>query len=91
MSLKCFESFEVSLEPEELTAAGSTLDMFPSAAFMPPCAATVCERVGKSFVMHLYAPSKALSKMHGMKRISTHFALKPVAHKHLRRSVEVVF
>ena len=24
----------------------------PSAALMPPCAATVCERVGNSFVMH---------------------------------------
>ena len=27
--------------------------MFPRAALMPPCAATVCERVGKSLVMHL--------------------------------------
>ena len=26
--------------------------MFPSAALMPPCAATVCERVGNSFEMH---------------------------------------
>jgi hypothetical protein len=25
--------------------------MLPSAAFIPPWAATVCERVGKSFVM----------------------------------------
>ena len=27
--------------------------MLPSAALMPPCAATVCERVGKSLVMQL--------------------------------------
>ena len=26
--------------------------MFPSAALIPPCAATVCERVGNNFVMH---------------------------------------
>ena len=26
--------------------------MLPRAALMPPCAATVCERVGKSLVMH---------------------------------------
>jgi len=29
----------------------SSLVRLPSAALMPPCAATVCERVGKSFVM----------------------------------------
>lgn len=31
----------------------SSSDMLPSAALMPPCAATVWERVGNSFVMHL--------------------------------------
>src|SRR3989338_2568451 len=30
----------------------SSLVMFPSAALMPPWAATVCDRVGNSFVMH---------------------------------------
>src|SRR5262249_40809878 len=29
----------------------SSSPMLPSAAAMPPCAATVCERVGKTFVM----------------------------------------
>ncbi len=31
----------------------SSLDMLPSAALMPPWAATVWERVGNSFVRHL--------------------------------------
>lgn len=34
--------------------------MFPRAALMPPCAATVCERVGKSLVMHaVFRPASA--------------------------------
>lgn len=31
----------------------SSTVMLPRAALMPPCAATVCERVGNSLVMHL--------------------------------------
>ena len=31
----------------------SSSDIFPRAALMPPCAATVCDLVGNSFVMHL--------------------------------------
>ena len=33
----------------------SSTDMLPSAALMPPCAATVCDRVGNSLVTHLAA------------------------------------
>jgi hypothetical protein len=32
--------------------------MLPRAALMPPCAATVCERVGNSLVMHLRSKRK---------------------------------
>lgn len=46
----------------------SSSDMFPRAALIPPWAATVCDLVGKSFVMHLqvntvFSTSPALRKV----------------------------
>ena len=36
----------------------SSSPMLPSAAAIPPCAATVCERVGKTFVMQaVFSPA----------------------------------
>jgi hypothetical protein len=40
----------------------SSTDMFPSAALMPPWAATVCDLVGNSFVMHLHVGPLLVSK-----------------------------
>jgi hypothetical protein len=40
--------------------------MLPSAALMPPWAATVCERVGNSFVMHLRPGEASLLGLAGV-------------------------
>jgi hypothetical protein len=48
--------------------------MLPSAALMPPCAATVCERVGKSFVTQL--ETQTLSKVQSAAPLSNVRSLK---------------
>lgn len=63
--------------------------MLPSAALMPPCAATVCERVGKSLVTHaVLRPASARPKAArrpappaplGCQRISRHLSSPPLS------------